>query len=100
MTNALATTLLYNPDPMARRTAAQDLGQGGCASSELSSVVDSLVGALSDPYIAVQQAAANALLEYEPQSVSERILPLLHGSVQHRSIAVDILQQLGSASVA
>ena len=99
MTNELASTLLYDPDPMVRRAAADSLSQRDPSIGESTALIEALVGALSDPHIAVQQAAANALLAYEPLSVSERILPLLHGNVQHRSIAVDILQQLGSASV-
>lgn len=61
MTHDLATTLLCDPDPMVRRAAAEDLGEGGRSSSRSCVVIEALVGALRDPHIGVQRSAANAL---------------------------------------
>jgi len=95
MTNDLVTTPCYDQDPSVRRAAIQGLVSREDSLEECTSKLNVLVSALSDPHISVQEAAANALLTFEPNVVAQQLIPLLHGNVQLRSIVVQIIQDLG-----
>lgn len=96
MTHVLATTLLQDADPLVRRSAAEELHHDACADEdERAEAIESLIRALDDPHVAVQEAAMAALVTFEPCSIATHLLPVLHGTVQQRNLAVEVLQQLG-----
>jgi len=99
MANEVATTLLRDPDPAVRRAAIEELRQEAQLVGRCEPIIEALGFALSDPHVAVQDAAARWLMECNPEMFAVHVLPLLHGAVQPRSMAMEVLQQLGSQAV-
>ena len=100
MTSALATTLLHDPNPLVRRSAAEGLHPDACTDEgERSAAIESLACALNDPHVAVQEAAMSALVTFESCHVARHLLPVLHGTVQHRNVAIEVLQRLGPTAL-
>ncbi len=100
MTPVLATTLLHNPDPLVRRSAVEALHPDACSDEgERLAAIESLVCVLSDPDVAVQETAMAALVTFDSCHVATHLLPVLHGTVQHRNLAVEVLQQLGPTAL-
>ncbi len=99
MTNDVATTLLRDPDPVVRRTAIEELKQEAQLVGASEAIIKSMAFALSDPHVAVQDAAARSLMDCDPEKAAIHVLPLLHAAVQPRSVAMEVLQQLGSQAV-
>ena len=100
MTPVLATTLLHDADPLVRRSAVQTLHPDACADEgERSAAIESLVCVLSDPDVAVQETAMAALVTFDSCHVATHLLPVLLGTVQHRNVAVEVLQRLGPTAL-
>jgi len=99
MIHVLATTLLHDSDPQVRRSAAIALEQDACVEEERAEAIESLVRALNDPHVAVQEAAMASLVSFNPSHVATQILPVLHGTVQHRNLAIEVLQRLGPSTL-
>ena len=95
MTNDRGISGLYDPDPALRRVAIHELACQEPSRQDRGERLEALARALSDPHIAVQEAAADLLLTFPPPLVAEYVLPLLNGTVQLRSIVIDLIQQLG-----
>jgi HEAT repeat protein len=82
-------------DPTARRYAAEDLGDlhDACA-------VPALVEAVSDPEVAVREAAVDALVVIGGQAVCEHVAPLLEKEdAALRNYAIEILERVGPESI-
>ncbi len=99
MANDVATMLLQDPDPGVRRTAIEALKQEAQLVGAGEVTIEMLASALSDPHVAVQDAAAQSLMDCDPKLVAVHVLPLLHAAVQPRSMALEVLQQLGPQAV-
>lgn len=99
MANDVATMLLQDPDPAVRRTAIEELKQEAQLVGASDTIIAALAFALSDPHVAVQDAAARSLMDCDPERVAVHVLPLLHAAVQPRSVAMEVLQQLGPQAV-
>ncbi len=100
MTPVLATTLLHDGDPLVRRSAVEAFHPDACADEgERSAAIESLVCVLSDPHVAVQEAAMAALVMFDSGHVATHLLPVLHGTVQHRNVAVEVLQRLSPTAL-
>lgn len=99
MANDVATMHLQDPDPAIRRTAIEELKQEAQLIGAGDEIIAAFAFALSDSHVAVQDAAARSLLDCDPERVAVHVLPLLHAEVQHRSVAMEVLQQLGPQAV-
>lgn len=99
MANDVATMLLQDPDPGVRRTAIEALKQEAQSVGASAAIIRILASALNDPHVAVQDAAAQSLMACDPELVAIHVLPLLHAAVQPRSVAMEVLQQLGPQAV-
>jgi len=100
MTPVLATILLHDADPLVRRSAVEALHPDACADEgERSAAIQSLVFALSDPHVAVQESAMAVLVLFDSCHVATHVLPVLLGTVQHRNVAVEVLQRLGPTAL-
>ncbi len=99
MSNDVATTLLQDPDPTARRTAIEELRREAQFAEIQDAAIEALVAALHDSHMAVQDAASRALRDCNPETVAARVLPLLQAAAQPRSVAIEVLQQLGPQAV-
>ena len=100
MTPVLATALLHDVDPLVRRSAVEALHPDVCADEgERSAAIESLVCVLSDTHVAVQEAAMAALVMFDSCLVATHVLPVLLGTVQHRNVAVEVLQRLGPTAL-
>jgi HEAT repeat protein len=99
MTNGVARTLLQDPDSSVRRTAIEELKQEAQLPGAQDETIEVLVSALSDAHVAVQDAAAHSLLDFNPERVAIHVLPLLHAAVHLRSLAIEVLQGLAPSAV-
>ncbi len=100
MTPVLATTLLHDPDPLVRRSAVEALHPDACSDEGTRvAAIESLVPVLSDPDVAVQEAAMTALVAFDSCHVATHLLPVLLDTVQHRNVAVEVLQRLGPTAL-
>jgi HEAT repeat protein len=86
---------LANLDPTARRYAAEDLGD-----LRDSRAVAALVEAMSDPEVAVREAAVDALVVIGGKAVCDHVAPLLETEdVALRNYAIEILERVGLESI-
>lgn len=86
---------LASLDPVARRYAAEDLGDLHDARA-----VPALVEAVSDLEVTVREAAVDALVEIGGQAVCEHVAPLLETEdVALQNYASEILERVGPESI-
>lgn len=90
--------LFRDPDPGTRRDAAEALSE--CSDeSEVARAVEALVEGLRDSNPGVQEAALSALVRIGGARVVRALIPLLRQDVATRNLAVEILEQIGSAAL-
>lgn len=90
--------LFRDPDPSTRREAAEALAE--CTDEgEIAGAVEVLVEGLRDSNLGVQEAALSALVRIGGARVVRALIPLLRQDVTTRNLAIEILEQIGSAAL-